>query len=316
MPGTPPGGFMGLPVRALGVDPAGAVTLYAGTNGRGVFKRLPPNNLGGVQATLWCGSDSPLPCADSSGLTALRAQSAAVGLRAGAKAVFGGLVGGGVITSVDNGATWRPTPDPEPTARSVFGFAVDPTDQSVVYAATGQGVILTENGGDSWTVASAGLPRDAFVNVLGPGPFRMVRFHLVHPANPLVLYAGVKAGPASLLLGGIDGSVDGRVLDGLNSAWPTAATTTGRASCPPSPSTTVRGPAHGARSTPRSRRPRETSARPRHVECSKSIDGAGTWTPMNGGSRSARICPSRAGNRSLAAANLYAATTTGQAFSS
>ena len=29
MPGTPPGGFMGLPVRALGVDPTGQVTLYA-----------------------------------------------------------------------------------------------------------------------------------------------------------------------------------------------------------------------------------------------------------------------------------------------
>jgi pimeloyl-ACP methyl ester carboxylesterase len=110
---------------------------------------------------------------------------------AGAKAVFGGLVSGGVITSVDNGATWQNTPDPEVTARSVFGFAVDPTDQSVVYAATGQGVILTENGGDSWTVASAGLPTDAFLNVIGPltdprahGGDPADAFHLVIPSIP------------------------------------------------------------------------------------------------------------------------------------
>ncbi len=43
-----PSGLIGLPVRALGVEPTRAdpVTLYAGTSGRGVFKRSAPDQLG------------------------------------------------------------------------------------------------------------------------------------------------------------------------------------------------------------------------------------------------------------------------------
>src|SRR5262249_852665 len=60
-------GFISLPVRALGTDPNPAIdsVLYAGTSGRGVFKRVPPNNAPSVGPQPWTEANT--------GLTALRA---------------------------------------------------------------------------------------------------------------------------------------------------------------------------------------------------------------------------------------------------
>ena len=237
-----------------------------------------------------------------------------MGLRGGAKAVFAGLVGGGVITSVDNGATWQNTPDPEATARSVFGFAVDPTDQSVVYAATGQGVILTENGGDSWAVKSAGLPRDAFVNVVGPGPFRMVRSILVDPANPLVLYAGVKAS-STLLPGGVYLSVNGgESWAPFNTGLPSAATTGGASIV--TAFAIDHGSATGSWGTVYAAIGATEGNVCTATTCGvfKSVDG-GNWTPMNGGfPLPADQSISALAIDPLPPASLYAGTSTGKAF--
>src|SRR5262249_51245512 len=106
------------PVRALGIDPSGTVTLYAGTNGKGVFKRAGPNNAQGPGSQPWN--------AVNFGLTAVRAKTVALGsLNNGSKAVFVGLEGGGVITSTDGGTTW---PDTAEATRTVRALAVDPTN--------------------------------------------------------------------------------------------------------------------------------------------------------------------------------------------
>jgi hypothetical protein len=90
-------------------------------------------------------SDSPWTLTNS-GLTALRAQAVAVGSRGGSKAIFAGLSGGGIVTSINNGATWQDTPE---NAASVRGIATDPITPSTVYAATGKGVIRSLSGGNS-----------------------------------------------------------------------------------------------------------------------------------------------------------------------
>src|SRR5262249_21041002 len=86
-------GLFSLPVRALGLDPTSNVTLYAGTIGRGMFKRAPPNNAASTGLQTWS--------AINTGLTALRAQAVAVGSRGQAEAVLAGLVSGGIVTSQD-----------------------------------------------------------------------------------------------------------------------------------------------------------------------------------------------------------------------
>ncbi len=77
----------------------------------------------------------------------------------GSSKVYAGLVGGGVVTSVNGGASWQNTGETGVTSElTVRAIAPDPGISNVVYAATGRGVIKTVNGGTTWTDASAGLP--------------------------------------------------------------------------------------------------------------------------------------------------------------
>ena len=93
------------------------------------------------------------------------------------------------------------------------GIAVDPSDLTTVYAATGRGVIKSTDRGDTWTPASSGLPTEAGppdllrprscsgqVNQLNFTVPRNVKAIAVDPANLDVLYAAV---------GGVHTSVDG-----------------------------------------------------------------------------------------------------------
>ena len=134
-----PSNLVGLPIRALAASLNGRrrpTTLYAGTVGRGMFKREHTGTTIGEQA--WIEKNS--------GLTALRAKSVAVVpviAQPGQSRVLAGLSSGGIIKSDDRGATWQNTTEtPPPThypviARTVNGIAVDPSDLTTVYAATG-----------------------------------------------------------------------------------------------------------------------------------------------------------------------------------
>jgi hypothetical protein len=152
-----------------------------------MFKRTPNSPIGEHPWTL-----------ANTGLTALRAQALTVASgQQGQSTVLAGLVSGGIVKSVDGGATWQNTGE---TSRTVLGIAVDPSDPSAVYAATAKGVLKSVNGGDSWALASTGLPTTTSQDPNDPTPYRTVRSIIVDPANQGVLYAAV---------GGVRTSVDG-----------------------------------------------------------------------------------------------------------
>jgi hypothetical protein len=188
----------------------------------------------------------------NAGLVAPRAQAVAIGTRNGSRAIFAGLASGGVVTSFNNGGSWDNTPE---TSLSVRSIATDPTNPSIVYAATGRGVIKSVNGGNSWAPASGSgstaLPlvcnstdpptQSACLlkqDPTDPNPPRPVRSIAVDPADPLTVYAAV-AGLYRSVDGGAswislsadlptavkngDGTVSAIVIDhvstGVNAVW-------------------------------------------------------------------------------------------------
>ncbi len=292
-----PDDLIGLPIRALGIDPTascpgGAVKLYAGSGGRGMFSRCPNVPVGELPWTL-----------SNSGLTALRAQAAAVGTRGGVPAVFAGLASGGVITSVDNGSSWQGTPE---DSRSVRGIAVDPTNASIVYAATGEGVIKSQDGGDAWALASTGLPTDATQDPTNPP--RTVRSIIVDPATPTTLYAAV---------GGVYKSVDGGATwAAVNGSLPTSVTC-GPASAPSCPGdgsvsafAVDRGPGTDATWG-------TLYAATDGAGVFKSIDGGATWSAMSTGLGSdLSVLSLVLDPLEQSGVALYAGTSTGKVFKS
>ena len=202
-----PDNLIGVPIRALGIDPAAGVTLYAGSNGRGMFKRFPNVPVGEVPWT-------PI----NAGLSVIRAQAAAVGARGGSKVVLEGLSGGGVVTSTAVSIAFG-TPDWQDTSetdRTVLSIATDPTNANTVYAATGRGVLKSFDGGNFWTPANVGLPTIISQDPNDP-PAPSVRSISVDPADPNTLYAAV---------GGIYRSVNGGTTwTSANGNLPSSVTT-------------------------------------------------------------------------------------------
>ncbi len=187
----------------LGPDPSACgplgrnarTTLYAGTSGRGMFKRSEHSSQFD-----W----DPCWTEMNTGLTALRAQSVAVANRPGGTTVLVGISSGGIVRSTDGGVTWENTSEDE---RTVRGIAVDPSGPGTAYAATGRGVYRSEDDGVTWTPMSAGLPTEIVPEVVQGGPPtapftvpKTVRAIAVDPVNPGVVYAAVQ---------GIHTSVDG-----------------------------------------------------------------------------------------------------------
>ena len=64
-----------------------------------------------------------------------------------------------------------------PDGGSISALVIDPQNTGTVYAATGNGVFKTTDGGTSWSQASAGLP----------GPFVVTL--VIDPQNTSTLYA-------------------------------------------------------------------------------------------------------------------------------
>lgn len=68
--------------------------------------------------------------------------------------LFANVHVGGIPTSMDRGATWRPTIDVDLDAHEV---RVSPYDSNIVAAATAYGLCMSWDGGQSWTVQTGGL---------------------------------------------------------------------------------------------------------------------------------------------------------------
>ena len=90
----------------------------------------------------------------------------------------------GVFISKDNGKTWNQTKDSTMQKLSPFHIAVNPIDEKIVYAGTGDGVYKSTDGGDTWNLLHI-PPENGRVFTVA-----------VNPSNPDYIIAGVeKSGP-------------------------------------------------------------------------------------------------------------------------
>jgi len=141
----------GLPVerfQTIAIDPSNSSTLYAGT--------LTPNGVPSVgifKSTDGAASWRPI----NNGLldpitliTPLDVEALAVNPRNPAILLAGSRFSE-IFKSVDGGASWVPkTVGGSTIALEVSGFQFDPTDPSIVYAASSRGLLLSTDGGENW----------------------------------------------------------------------------------------------------------------------------------------------------------------------
>lgn len=91
--------------------------------------------------------------------------------------------GMGIYVSNDSGATWSPVGGEQVADTAVIALAVHPTDANVVYASLPTaGVLLTTDGGQTWTPSDAGLPSIPVISLA------------INPSSPKVVFAGVAGG--------------------------------------------------------------------------------------------------------------------------
>jgi photosystem II stability/assembly factor-like uncharacterized protein len=123
--------------------------------------------------------------------------------------VYLGAAQGGVWRSRDNGATWTPLTDDQPSL-AMGAIAIDPTNPNIIYAGTGEahfsgdsyygaGLLKSTDGGATWMQItgpiSASEPRQpAFLNAA---------FHtlVIDPTTPSTLYAATTIGLVSSATG-------------------------------------------------------------------------------------------------------------------
>jgi photosystem II stability/assembly factor-like uncharacterized protein len=153
-------------VFSLAADPEAPGTLYAGTDGGGVWK----STDGGVH---WRSASRGLASPDVYALA----------VSPGNPGTVWATTGGGIYKSTDDGALWRriwyeaERPDDTYTSGTT-SIAIDPTNPDVAWAGTVWGWILkTTDGGASWE-----RPLDS------PAQFRAI---LIDPTDPETVYAGV-----------------------------------------------------------------------------------------------------------------------------
>jgi hypothetical protein len=98
--------------------------------------------------------------------------------------IYVGSPGGGLWKSTNSGASWLPLTDYNSLWMHIYAIAIDPANQNVVYAGTGNWanqVIKSTDGGANWTV-------------LGSGPTGEIRRILIHPTNSSIVFAAATNG--------------------------------------------------------------------------------------------------------------------------
>ncbi|GEM_PF-350971 len=87
----------------------------------------------------------------------------------------------GMVKSLDAGVTWAYTNDANMAGQNVNAIAVNPTNESIVYAGTVfSGLFISGDGGQSWMASNRGLPS------------LDVRALAIDPTNPSTIYAGLE----------------------------------------------------------------------------------------------------------------------------
>jgi photosystem II stability/assembly factor-like uncharacterized protein len=151
-------GPQGGSILALAVDPGASSTLYAGSDGGGVWKSTDAGATWG-----WAGL----------GLGNIQALALAIDPQTPAT-VYAGTEAG-VFKSVDAGATWTPANDglTEPV---ILQLAIDPLHPETVYAGTLSGLFASADSGTTWKAVA--------------GPFASVGLLAIDPQHPATLYVG------------------------------------------------------------------------------------------------------------------------------
>ncbi|MBI4464983.1 MAG: hypothetical protein HY647_09790 [Acidobacteria bacterium] len=126
--GGPVGGF----ITSMAIDPANSATVYAGTDGGGIFK-----STDGGQS--WAAANSGLTDSDVN-VVAIAPSSPGT--------LYTGTAGSGVFKSTDGGQSWTPV-NTGITYRSIRALAVHPADSRTIYAGSSF-LFKSINGGQSW----------------------------------------------------------------------------------------------------------------------------------------------------------------------
>jgi len=169
----------GRTIYALAIDPATPTTLYAGTDGYGVFK----STNGGAQ---WSAANTGLTATDVTALAIDPVTPATL---------YAVTYGGGVFKSTNGGGNWSAV-NIGLTATDVTALAIDSTTPTTLYAGTGNyGVFKSTNGGGDWS--ATGLTNTG-VSAL-----------VIDLATPTTLYAGGYGGMFKSTNGGAQWSPTG-----------------------------------------------------------------------------------------------------------
>ena len=96
--------------------------------------------------------------------------------------VYVGTSANGVFKSTNAGGTWSAVSDGLTASAPVSALAIDPTNPTIVYAAS-TGVLKSASGGEKWSPVTSGLPLNVSVLALA-----------MDPSASSTLYAGTTAG--------------------------------------------------------------------------------------------------------------------------
>ena len=198
------GGPYGGTTVALAINPSNPTTLYAGTDGGGVFKST---DSGGT----WTPA--------SAGLTNLYVYAFAIN-PANPATLYAGTLGGGIFRSTNSGGSWAAA-NRGLTNSYARALAINSTTPDILFAGTDDGVFKSTDSGNTWATANAGLtdlhvyafainptnPATLFVGTLGGGVFKstdsgsswtpasagLTNAHVgafaINPSSPATLYA-------------------------------------------------------------------------------------------------------------------------------
>jgi dipeptidyl aminopeptidase/acylaminoacyl peptidase len=182
-------------VYSLAVDPLDGNILYAGT-GRGVYKST---NAGASWQAASIGLKSLAVQALVMDPTPPGAGSARRSLT-----LYAGTRQGEIYKSLDGAATWIAQESDE---APVTALALSPLRPSIVFAASGEGLYRTTDGGARWQMLAGGIWKFKLDAVA------------IDPKNPLVIYA---AGPGGVFKSTDGGENWGPAVIGLTGSQPTS----------------------------------------------------------------------------------------------
>ena len=151
-------------VSSLAINPKVPTTLYAGTNGAGVFGSV---NSGSTWTTM------------NTGLTNKDVLDIAINPSTPAILYSGTL--GGVFRSVNSGTTWTAV-NTGLTDRGVNSLVINPKIPTTLYVGTGSGVFRSKDSGATWTAMNIGLTNKAVSSLA------------INPKSPSILYVGTQDG--------------------------------------------------------------------------------------------------------------------------